>query len=98
MSGIGCPRQRRPENHPLKDQYQCRHYARFSPNEIKSIFIYGNGRRETLMKQLIKMLDDAEDDEVLSSLRGVIEKVNGMTNQAFSKISRDLIHDFDRDE
>ena len=60
--------------------------------------IYGNGRRETLMKQLIKMLDDAEDDEVLSSLRGVIEKVNGMTNQAFSKISRDLIHDFDRDE
>ncbi len=50
------------------------------------------------MKQLIKMLDDAEDDEILSSLRGVIEKVNGMTNQAFSKISRDLIHDFDRDE
>lgn len=35
----------------------------FSPDEINLIFIYGNGRRKILIKQLTKMLDDAEDDE-----------------------------------
>ena len=51
------------------------------------------------MKQLTKMLDDAEDDEEFSILaRGVIEKVSGMTDQAFSKMSHDLIPDFEKDE
>ena len=45
------------------------------------------------------MLDDAEDDEEFSVLaRGVIEKVNIMTDQAFMEMSRDLIPDFDKDE
>ncbi len=71
----------------------------FSPDEINLIFIYGNGRRKILIKQLTQMLDDAEDDEEFSILaRGVIEKVSGMTDQAFSKMSRDLIPDFDKDE
>ena len=71
----------------------------FSPDEINLIFIYGNGRRKTLIKQLTKMLDDAEDDEEFSILaRGVIEKVNSMTDEAFSEMSRDLIPDFDKDE
>ena len=71
----------------------------FSPDEINLIFIYSNGRRKTLIKQLTKMLDDAEDDEEFSILaRGVIEKVSGMTDQAFSTMSRDLIPDFDKDE
>ena len=35
----------------------------FSPDEINLIFIYGNGKQKTLIKQLTKMLDDAEDDE-----------------------------------
>ena len=71
----------------------------FSPDEINLIFIYGNGEKGKLMKQLTKMLDDAEDDEEFSVLaRGVIEKVNIMTNQAFMEMSRDLIPDFDKDE
>ena len=71
----------------------------FSPDEINLIFIYGNGERKTLIKQLSQMLDDAEDDEAFSILvKGVIEKVNGMTDQAFSKMSRDLMPDFDKDE
>ena len=71
----------------------------FSPDEINLIFIYGNGEKKKLIKQLTKMLDDAEDDEEFSILaRGVIEKVSGMTNQAFSEMSRDLIPDFDKDE
>ena len=71
----------------------------FSPDEINLIFIYGNGERKTLIKQLTQMLDDAEDDEAFSILaKGVIEKVNGMTDQAFSKMSRDLMPDFDKDE
>ena len=71
----------------------------FSPDEINLIFIYGNGERKTLIKQLTQMLDDAEDDEAFSILaKGVIEKVSGMTDQAFSKMSRDLMPDFDKDE
>ena len=71
----------------------------FSPDEINLIFIYGNGEKEKLMKQLTKMLDDAEDDEEFSVLaRGVIEKANIMTDQAFMEMSRDLIPDFDKDE
>ena len=71
----------------------------FSPDEINLIFIYGNGERKTLVKQLTQMLDDAKDDEEFSILaKGVIEKVNGMTDQAFSKMSRDLMPDFDKDE
>ena len=71
----------------------------FSPDEINLIFIYGNGKRKMLVKQLTQMLDDAEDDEAFSILaKGVIEKVNGMTDQAFSKMSRDLMPDFDKDE
>ena len=71
----------------------------FSPDEINLIFIYGNGERKTLVKQLTQMLDDAEDDEEFSILaKGVIEKVSGMTDQAFSKMSRDLMPDFDKDE
>jgi hypothetical protein len=71
----------------------------FSPDEINLIFIYGNGERKTLIKQLTQMLDDAEDDEEFSILaKGVIEKVSGMTDQAFSKMSRDLMPDFDKDE
>ncbi len=58
-----------------------------------------NGERKTLVKQLTQMLDDAKDDEEFSILaKGVIEKVNGMTDQAFSKMSRDLMPDFDKDE
>ena len=71
----------------------------FSPDEINLIFIYGNGEKKKLIKQLTKMLDDAEDDEEFSILaRGVIEKVNSMTDEAFSEMSRDLIPDFDKDE
>ena len=71
----------------------------FSPDEINLIFIYGNGEKGKLIKQLTKMLDDAEDDEEFSVLaRGVIEKVNSMTDEAFSEMSRDLIPDFDKDE
>ena len=71
----------------------------FSPDEINLIFIYGNGERKTLVKQLTQMLDDAKDDEEFSILaKGVIEKVSGMTDQAFSKMSRDLMPDFDKDE
>ena len=71
----------------------------FSPDEINLIFIYGNGEKGKLMKQLTKMLDDAEDDEEFSVLaRGVIEKANIMTDQAFMEMSRDLIPDFDKDE
>ena len=71
----------------------------FSPDEINLIFIYGNGEKGKLIKQLTKMLDDAEDDEEFSVLaRGVIEKVNIMTDQAFMEMSRDLIPDFDKDE
>ena len=71
----------------------------FSPDEINLIFIYGNGEKGTLIKQLTKMLDDAEDDEEFSVLaRGVIEKANIMTDQAFMEMSRDLIPDFDKDE
>lgn len=71
----------------------------YSLDEINLIFIYGKGKRKTLIKQLTKMLDDAEDDEEFSILaRGVIEKVSGMTDQAFSEMSRDLIHDFEKDE
>ncbi len=71
----------------------------FSPDEINLIFIYGNGEKRKLIKQLTKMLDDAEDDEEFSVLaRGVIEKVNIMTDQAFMEMSRDLIPDFDEDE
>ena len=71
----------------------------FSPDEINLIFIYGNGEKKKLIKQLTKMLDDAEDDEEFSVLaRGVIEKVNSMTDEAFSEMSRDLIPDFDKDE
>lgn len=70
-----------------------------SPDEINLIFIYGNGEKKKLIKQLTKMLDDAEDDEEFSILaRGVIEKVNSMTDQAFSEMSRDLIPVFDKDE
>ena len=70
-----------------------------SPDEINLIFIYGNGEKKKLIKQLTKMLDDAEDDEEFSILaRGVIEKVNSMTDQAFMEMSRDLIPDFDKDE
>ena len=70
-----------------------------SPDEINLIFIYGNGEKKKLIKQLTKMLDDAEDDEEFSILaRGVIEKVNSMTDEAFSEMSRDLIPDFDKDE
>ena len=70
-----------------------------SPDEINLIFIYGNGRRKILIKQLTKMLDDAEDDEEFSILaRGVIEKVSSMTDQAFREMSHDLIPDFDKDE
>lgn len=71
----------------------------FSPDEINLIFIYGNNEKENLIKQLTEMLDDAEDDEEFSILaRGVIEKVNSMTDQTFSEMSRDLIPDFDKDE
>ena len=71
----------------------------FSPDEINLIFIYGNGERKTLVKQLTQMLDDAKDDEEFSILaKGVIEKVSGMTDQAFSKMSRDLMPDFDKDK
>ena len=71
----------------------------FSPDEINLIFIYGNDEKKTLIKQLTKMLDDAEDDEEFSILaKGVIEKVSGMTNQAFSKMNRDLMPEFDKDE
>ena len=70
-----------------------------SPDEINLIFIYGNGEKKKLIKQLTNMLDDAEDDEELSVLaRGVIEKVNSMTDQAFREMSRDLIPDFDKNE
>lgn len=70
-----------------------------SPDEINLIFIYGNGEKKKLIKQLTNMLDDAEDDEEFSILaRGVIEKVNSMTDQAFSEMSRDLIPVFDKDE
>ena len=70
-----------------------------SPDEINLIFIYGNGEKKKLIKQLTKMLDDAEDDEEFSILaRGVIEKVNSMTDQAFREMNRDLIPDFDKDE
>ena len=70
-----------------------------SPDEINLIFIYGNGEKKMLIKQLTNMLDDAEDDEEFSILaRGVIEKVNSMTDQAFSEMSRDLIPVFDKDE
>ena len=70
-----------------------------SPDEINLIFIYGNGEKKKLIKQLTKMLDDAEDDEEFSILaRGVIEKVNSMTDKAFSEMSRDLIPVFDKDE
>ena len=70
-----------------------------SPDEINLIFIYGNGEKKKLIKLLTKMLDDAEDDEEFSILaRGVIEKVNSMTDEAFSEMSRDLIPDFDKDE
>ena len=71
----------------------------FTQEEINLIFIYGNGERKTLIKQLSQMLDDAEDDEEFSILaKGVIEKVSGMTDQAFSKMNRDLMPDFDKDE
>ena len=71
----------------------------FSPDEINLIFIYGNDEKKTLIKQLTQMLDDAEDDEEFSILaKGVIEKVSGMTDHAFSKMSRDLMPDFDKDE
>lgn len=71
----------------------------FSPDEINLIFIYGNGEKEKLIKQLTKMLDDAESDEEFSTMaKGVIEKVSGMTKQAFKDMSRDLIPDFDKDE
>ena len=70
-----------------------------SPDEINLIFIYGNGEKKKLIKQLTNMLDDAEDDEEFSILaRGVIEKVNSMTDQSFSEMSRDLIPVFDKDE
>ncbi len=70
-----------------------------SPDEINLIFIYGNGEKKKLIKQLTNMLDDAEDDEEFSILaRGVIEKVNSMTDQAFREMSRDLIPDFDKNE
>ena len=71
----------------------------FSKDEINLIFIYGNGEKEKLITRLTKMLDDAEDDEEFSILaRGVIEKVSGMTDQAFREMSHDLIPDFDKDE
>ncbi len=71
----------------------------FSPDEINLIFIYGNGEKRKLIKQLTEMLDGAEDDEEFSVLaRGVIEKVNIMTEQAFMEMSRDLIPDFDKNE
>lgn len=71
----------------------------FSPDEINLIFIYGNDEKEKLTRQLTKMLDDAEDDEEFSVLaKGVIEKVNGMTDQAFREMSRNLIPDFDKEE
>ena len=71
----------------------------FSPDEINLIFIYGNSEKKKLIKHLTKMLDDVEDDEEFSILaRSVIEKVNGMTDQAFRKMSCDLIPDFDKDE
>ena len=71
----------------------------FSLDEINLIFIYGNGEKKKLIKQLTKMLDDAEDDEEFFILaKGVIEKVNGMTDPAFSEMSRDLVPDFDKDE
>ena len=71
----------------------------FSPDEINLIFIYGNNEKEKLIMQLTEMLDDAEDDEEFSILaKGVIEKVNSMTDQTFSEMSRDLIPDFDKDE
>lgn len=71
----------------------------FSHDEINLIFIYGDDERKNLIKQLTQMLDDAGDDEAFSVLaRGVIEKVSGMTDQAFSEMSRDLVPDFDKDE
>ena len=71
----------------------------FSPDEINLIFIYGNDGKEKLTKRLTKMLEDAEDDEEFSVLaKGVIEKVNGMTDQAFREMSRNLIPDFDKEE
>ena len=73
--------------------------SEFSPDEINLIFIYGNGEKDKLIKQLTEMLDDAEDDEEFSILaRGVIEKVNSMTNEAFMEMSRNLIPVFDKNE
>ena len=71
----------------------------FSQDEINLIFIYGNGKKKALIKQLAQMLEDAENDEEFSVMaKGVIDKVSRMTDQAFRKISRNLIPDFDKDE
>lgn len=69
----------------------------FSLDEINLIFIYGNGKKKELIKQLEQMLEDAENDEEFSVMaKAVIEKVSGMTDQTFSKMSSDLIPDFER--
>lgn len=71
----------------------------FSQDEINLIFIYGNGKKKALIKQLTQMLEDAENDEESSVMaKGVIDKVSRMTDQAFVKMSRNLIPDFDKDE
>ena len=71
----------------------------FSLDEINLIFIYGNGKKKELIKQLEQMLEDAENDEEFSVMaKAVIEKVSGMTDQTFSKMSSDLIPDFEKDE
>lgn len=71
----------------------------FSQDEINLIFIYGNGKKKALIKQLTQMLEDAENDEEFSVMaKGVIDKVSRMTDQAFVKMSRNLIPDFDKDE
>lgn len=71
----------------------------FSQDEINLIFIYGNGKKKALIKQLTQMLEDAENDEEFSVMaKGVIEKVSSMTDQAFREMSHDLIPDFDKDE
>ena len=71
----------------------------FSQDEINLIFIYGNGKKKALIKQLTQMLEDAENDEEFSVMaKGVIDKVSRMTDHAFVKMSRNLIPDFDKDE
>ena len=74
--------------------------SRFTVEESNLMCIYNTGSRTDLLSELTEMQSHlaADETELLSLTKAVLEKLSAMSDEEFESLSGELIPDFEEQE